>query len=209
LGLELPCGFAAFARTMEGASMSLELVSAIASVGTFIVIAATAIAAIVQLHHIRGSNQIVALNEFREEFESPEVRAARVASFEIGDRINDPAARQQLTGPRIPDWFQKMGVIGRMMETLGGYVKHGIVSEAIVCDLWSPPILAFWEVMAPAIVVMRRTRGESLFENFEMLACLSKRWMARNPSSYPKNLPRIAPPDIWLEEDQKGAGTPK
>ena len=37
--------------------MSLELWATIASVGTFVVIAATAIAAFVQLRHVRRSNQ--------------------------------------------------------------------------------------------------------------------------------------------------------
>lgn len=183
--------------------MSLELLSAIASVGTFIVIAATAIAAIVQLHHLRGSNQIVALNEFREAFESPELRAARQATKDLSARLDDPAVRRELLTDPMPDSMQSFQFVGRLMETLGGYVKHGIVSEAIVCDLWSPPVVSFWDRMAPAIVIMRRTRGDSLYENFEMLACMSQRWMDRHPTNYPKDLPRIAPPDRWLAIDQQ------
>ena len=56
--------------------MSRELVNTFATLGTFVVIAATAIAAIVQLRHMRGSNQIVALNELREARETPEFQAA-------------------------------------------------------------------------------------------------------------------------------------
>jgi hypothetical protein len=58
--------------------MSLELVNTFATLGTFSVIAATAIAAIVQLRHMRGSNQIVALNELRETTETAEFRAAQL-----------------------------------------------------------------------------------------------------------------------------------
>ena len=43
--------------------MSLELVNTLATCATFVVIAATAIAAIVQLRQLRASNQIVAFNE--------------------------------------------------------------------------------------------------------------------------------------------------
>lgn len=182
--------------------MSLELVSAIASVGTFVVIAATAIAAIIQLHHLRGSNQIVALNEFREAFESPELAAARAAMWELAERLKDPAVRRELEGRRLPEWFQKVQFAGRLLETLGGYVKHGIVSEDIVIDLWGAPIQTFWNAMAPAIVVMRRSRGEGLYENFEMLAALTEQWVTRHAgSAYPKNLARIAPPDQWADED--------
>ncbi|MBV8282486.1 MAG: hypothetical protein JO347_10555, partial [Candidatus Eremiobacteraeota bacterium] len=45
--------------------MSLELWSTIAAVGTFVVITATAIAAVIQLRHMRSSNQITILNDFR------------------------------------------------------------------------------------------------------------------------------------------------
>jgi hypothetical protein len=40
--------------------MSLELLNTFATLGTFVVIAGTAIAAIVQLRHARSSNQIAA-----------------------------------------------------------------------------------------------------------------------------------------------------
>ena len=55
--------------------MSVELLSTLASVGTFIVIGATAIAAIIQLRHMRGSNQIIALTECRETLESESLPA--------------------------------------------------------------------------------------------------------------------------------------
>jgi uncharacterized membrane protein (DUF2068 family) len=57
--------------------MSLELVNSLATFGTFLVIAGTAIAAIVQLRHARSSNQIAALNELRELQDKPEFRAAQ------------------------------------------------------------------------------------------------------------------------------------
>ena len=41
--------------------MSLELVNALASVGTFLVIGATAIAAVIQLRHMRANNQLEGL----------------------------------------------------------------------------------------------------------------------------------------------------
>jgi hypothetical protein len=41
--------------------MSFEALSALAAVGTFVVITATAIAAMVQLRHLRTSNQLTGL----------------------------------------------------------------------------------------------------------------------------------------------------
>ena len=57
--------------------MTPEWLTAIATAGTFIVIAASAVAAIFQLRHMRGSNQITALTECRETMESREFQDAR------------------------------------------------------------------------------------------------------------------------------------
>ena len=56
--------------------MSPEWLTAVGTLGTFVVIAASAIAALLQLRHMRGSNQIIALNEVRETIESPAFQAA-------------------------------------------------------------------------------------------------------------------------------------
>ncbi len=74
--------------------MSFELINSLATFGTFLVIAATAIAALVQLRHSRSSNHIVALNELRETMESAEFRAAQISAFrELPVRLQDPAFR--------------------------------------------------------------------------------------------------------------------
>ena len=76
--------------------MSTELVNTFATLGTFVVIAATAIAAIVQLRHMRGSNQIEALNELREARETPEFQAALQFIGELPAIMRDPVFRYQL-----------------------------------------------------------------------------------------------------------------
>ncbi len=77
--------------------MSLELVNTFATLGTFVVIAATAIAAVVQLRHMRGSNQITALNELRETMETPDFQAtSHFVGSELPAKLRDPAFRYQL-----------------------------------------------------------------------------------------------------------------
>lgn len=76
--------------------MSLELWTTIASVGTFLVITATAVAAVIQLYHIRSSNQIAILTEFREAIEKPEFSAALDFVRGLDDKLKDPAFRTQL-----------------------------------------------------------------------------------------------------------------
>jgi|SRR5215469_1782825 len=77
--------------------MSLEIVSTAASVATFIVIAATAIAAIVQLRHLRTSNQLAGLLNILGRSEDPIFAEWRDETKKIAEeRINDPAFRRAL-----------------------------------------------------------------------------------------------------------------
>ena len=71
--------------------MTADWVTAIATVGTFLVILASAIAALAQLRHMRGSNQIIALTECRETLESDGFRQAQqFVSYELPKRLRDP-----------------------------------------------------------------------------------------------------------------------
>ncbi len=183
--------------------MSLELWSTIASVGTFVVITATAIAAVIQLYHLRSSNQIAILNDFRIATEDPEFRAAMEFIYALPSKVGDREFRALLESDALPEEFYPIHRVGRLYELFGFYVNRGILDADMVCDLWAPVIQGVWDNMADTIVVMRRSRGPELLENFEYLALLSVRYLKRNQSVYPKNLPRIAPPDRWLAIDQQ------
>jgi hypothetical protein len=185
--------------------MSVELWSAVASSATFVVLAITAIVAVVQLHHIRGSNQVSAIDEFREALDSPDYRAAMLLSVELARRIDDPAVRRDLAADPWPEWLLPLGYSFRLFETFGTYVKHGILNERIVFDLWRSVFIDNWDRLAPAIVVMRRTEGPAFMENFEMLACMAKQ--RKYESNYPRSLPRIVPEDRWLPEDRKASAS--
>lgn len=181
--------------------MSLEVWSAVASTATFIVLGVTAIIAVIQLHHIRGSNQVSAIDEFREALDSPDYRVAMLLTYELSRRIDDPAVRRDLLADPWPQWLQPLGYIFRLFETFGTYVKHGILNERIVFDLWRSVFIDNWDRLAPAITVMRRTEGPWFMENFEMLAALAKR--RKDESTYPRRLPRIIPEDRWLASDRE------
>jgi len=83
--------------SVEGFAMSLELWNTLATFGTFLVIAATAIAAIYQLRHMRGGNQIAVLGELRASQGTPEyVRVLHFVYSELASKMQDPAFRYQL-----------------------------------------------------------------------------------------------------------------
>jgi hypothetical protein len=194
-------GRATYRRDANRPLVSLELWTTVASVGTFVVITATAVAAVIQLVHIKSSNQIAILTDFRESTEDPDFIAATEFVRGLDAKLEERAFRALLDEAPLPASFAPINRVGRLYETLGCFVKRGTLDADLVCDLWSPVVLGAWRRLEGTIVVMRRTRGPALFENFEYLALLSQRHTERYPSNYPKGMPRIAPPDRWAAED--------
>jgi len=182
--------------------MTAEYVTAFASVGTLVVIAATALAAFVQLRHLRTNNVLMVLNDFREAYERPEMLAANEALPKVLARLEDPESRRELAESTVsPDWVRSVFPLLRLLETLGSYTNRNVVPRDLVCDMWAPVVLAIWTESAPLIAVMRRTAGPSLFENFELIAVLSRRWLDKRQAVYPRSLPRMNLVDPWAEED--------
>jgi len=182
--------------------MSPEWLTAIGTLGTFVVIAASAIAALMQLRHMRGSNQIIALNEVRETIESAAFQAAE--SFvlrELPDRLNDPAVRTALVMPFFPAEYQPVRTIANFFETFGALVKNGIIDPRIACDLWGNVTIRVWDALAPVTANRRTLPGWSaVWENFEYLTVLSKRFYAEHPNgAYPKGMERLPLPELWPE----------
>jgi hypothetical protein len=174
--------------------MSLELISAIAAIGTFVVIAATAVAAIVQLRHLRSSNQISAITGIQETIESPEFEAARrFIHHDLPLLMKDPRFAERIK-PRILDSeLAALNIVGGAFETLGLFCKYRIVDKEVACDLLSGPILASWAEMAPVISIRRRILdAPALLENFEYLAMLCEDFETRHPDgAYPSGARRL------------------
>ncbi len=181
--------------------MSAEWVTAIATMGTFVVIAASAIAALMQLRHMRGSNQIVALTECRETLESAEFRdAQRFVSFELPKRLTDPSECVRAATLPFVDEYQAIGTVANFFESMGLFVKAGIIDREIACDFWSFVVLRNWNALAPVTTYVRHVVAtDSLWENFEYMAVLSEEYIQRRPSSFPDDMRRM-PKDKSLME---------
>jgi hypothetical protein len=189
--------------------MSLELVNTLATFGTFVVIAATAIVAIVQLRHARGSNQIAALNEIRETDGSEEMQIARhFAHRELATKLQDPDFRYQLNvRPARTDenrpLIGKINALGNFYEGMGTLVKARLVDRQLALEIYSGKVIGDWEALAPVTALSRRVAGDALWENFEYLFVLSQDWVAAHPSgTYPAGLRRATLKDEWLEADE-------
>ena len=165
------------------------------------VISATAIAAVIQLVHIRSSNQIAILTNFRETTETADFLAGLEFISGLDAKLKDPQFRRLLGVRPLPTSIYHINRVSRLLENLGCFVRRGMLDADLVCDLWGSFIDRAWTLLADTIVIMRRTRGPALFEDFEYIAALNKQYQARHPSSYPREIAHIAPPDRWAKED--------
>lgn len=190
--------------------MSLEVINTFATLGTFVVIAATAIAAIVQLRHARGSNQIAALNELRASWEKEDFSAAQhFVNTGLSIALEDPAFRYQIENPaaRTAEThaaIKKVFMLGNFYESLGILVYAQLIDRNLVLDFWAGNITQDWERFSQFTVILRRKGSAAVYENFEYLTVLSQDWIAAHPSGvYPAGTRRIDLTDRTLEADRR------
>ena len=180
--------------------MSPEWLSALASVLTLLVVAASAIAALLQLRHMRSGNQIVALNEVLERIQSEEFRdTIRYVYRELPKLYDDPAARKALVSYPLPTQYEQARTLANFFENVGTFVKRGVIDVTITADMWGDVILTSWLALSPMITNRRKVLNEPrLWENYEFLAMVCKRFKERHPDgTYPKGLPRMPDSEIW------------
>jgi len=183
--------------------MSPEWLTAIGALGTFVVIAASAAAALLQLRHMRGSNQIAALTDIRETLESQEFQAAFAFLFdELPERLKEPGVRKSFSSSsgRLPPGFGQVRLVANFFANIGLLVRTGVIDRQLACNLWHEHVLRSWEAIAPVAVNIRALRNEDMWQNFEYFAVLCKRWMDSHPRGlYPRGAARMATPELWPE----------
>ena len=191
---------------MDGSPTTLETVNTLASVATFVVIGASAIAALIQLRHLRANNQLGALLSLEHEFHTEALQTSfRFVQTEFGQRLRDRAFREDLERIGFIDsrahpemdvlnWFNEMGTL----------LKNGLVEETAFMELFGRLAVQYWEILAPAIAILRRRRGNAQFHNLEYLAIRARKWLSDHPhGNFPRGAPRIPILDEWKEEDEK------
>ena len=179
--------------------MPVELVNVLAQVATLVVITATAVAAIVQLRHVRTSNQIAMLSKLHDSLQSPDFVAAR--RFVARDlpgilRSAEKRALLELGAPGPPE-IQQAIMLGNFYENIGMFVRLGIIDRETVCELWNGLIIETWAGTAPVLALLRTAPGNfDVWVNFEYLTVLAEDWLVRHPGgSYPRGMRRQTLPD--------------
>lgn len=190
--------------------MSLELWSAVASVGTFIVIGATAIAGIVQLRHLRSANQVAALQMFAAAFEGTELRDAfQFVRTELAKRLEDPEFRRELRAGETDRIKHPEITISNFFDQWGAYYRNGVIDRRTFMQVNCGVVIGFWRLLEPAIALLADPKkGNTSFQQFEYLTIQARRWDEHHPEGdFPKAEQRIALVDKWREADTGVART--
>jgi len=184
--------------------MNIDLNTA-ATIATLIVITVTAIAAYVQLRHMRTANQLEALLTVLARVEHADsgsmVDGARA---ELAKKLPDPAFRRSLEEGNVERANNPWLTLGNSYEWVGSLVRTGLVEEDSYMDIYADRVVGAWEIMQDALAIIRRRAGPSVLENFEYLYVRAKAYSARNPDGvYPSHTPRAELRDRWAEADAK------
>jgi hypothetical protein len=174
--------------------VNLEAIGVGLSAATLIVIAATAIAAIIQLRHLRASNQLSALLEILDQWNKPHLQAAYARFLrDLPAKLADNDYRKRLESPQSQDRESHPEfLIFDLWEQVGTYAKYGLVDERILLDIVSAQVTNAWRLGWPVIEILRRRSGPATFENFEYLAVRATFFHKQfADGAYPKGMPRM------------------
>lgn len=181
----------------------LELVNTIAAFGTFIVISATAVAAIVQLRHMRAGNQLEGLLSVLARVEDVNFnRWVTEVQTTLPQLLEDPEFRRSVaeaTFDRTSPWL----LLANSYDWVGSLVKNKLIPEDAFLDTYSFRVVRAWEMLADVTAIVRRgPAGNATWENFEYLYVRSKEWDDRYPNgNYPAHVKRAILPDRYLAAD--------
>ena len=178
--------------------MSIETLNALLPVATLAVIATAAVAALIQLRHLRTSNHLAALLEIMNQWNLPPVQAALRELSRMPEEMAKPDYVEVLRTPGSIDRASYPEFLALdLWEQIGTFSKRGLIDEDILLDITSGQVSNAWTLAQPAIAVIREHTGPSVLENFEYLAVRAKLWARRHPNgTYPSGLPRFADLDI-------------
>jgi hypothetical protein len=186
--------------------MSLEFLSAVASAGTFVVITATAIAAVLQLRQQRAGNKIAYIQSFYSGYEGSELRPAfDFVRYELAERLKDARFRDDLRpgGITVRSLHPEITVLN-FFDLWGLYYRDGVVDRDSFMRVFGGVVVGFWKRLEPVIALGCDEHGNTSCQDFEYLAVEASKWIARHPNGdYMHGASRMPLPSV---EDLFGPG---
>ncbi len=182
--------------------MSAEYLSALASIGTLLVITVTAIAAIIQLRHIRGANQLTGVLHLTEQWRGDAIQQAnKFIQEELPQRLRDSVYRAELMAPAPSRKTHPELLVADMIEQTGSYVKYGMIDPKQFLDISGKYVGHMWVCLKEVVAIRRvAVNSATLYENFEYLVVLEQDYTARQGDDhYPRGVRRLMNETEWRE----------
>jgi hypothetical protein len=173
--------------------MNWEALAAVSAFFTMLVIAASAIAALVQLRHLRQSNQLSGLLSVLDLFQQPHMHELfNFVRHELPVRMQDPAFRAGLESAPIDRREHPELYLCDLYDQVGSYMRSGLIDADVLAQSQWVNVILNWTILEPVITICRR-RVPHVFENFELLVAYAMRWRQDHPrGNYPASLPPVA-----------------
>jgi len=181
--------------------MSQETLGTAAAVGTFVVIAATAVAAVVQLRHLRAQNQLTGLLTVLARVEDPQFNEWVDAAREmIKSRMPDPAYRRAILDGTYERRNNAWLNLANSYDWVGSLVKHRLIPEETLLDVYANRIIQAWNIVESIVPLVRKRSGPGAWENFEYLVVKAREYDVQHADgAYPKDVPRLKIGVTWPE----------
>lgn len=188
--------------------MSLELLNTTATLATSAIVAATAIAALIQLRHLRASNQIEGQLAINKLIQSDEFRVALMKLQGLPQMIVNPEIRWAFRPPlseslprEVIEMRSAAKIVGSNLENIGNMVRNELTDRQLFVEQFGNVVMEAWDLLLPLTCIRRKFSPEhdAIWEDFEYLTILSRKWMETGGSAFPRNVQRILPP--WTDLD--------
>ena len=167
--------------------------NAIVSTVTLLVVVVTALVGLRQVRHLRRQNTLNGLLKVLDDWRDPEFQSwLAYMRHELPKRMAEPGFfdeldRNPIDRARHPelhlcDWY----------EQVGSFMKYGLLDERTMLDVSWSSSQRIWNALEPVIERMRRTRGDTLYENFEYFVARGVLFeRAHRHGTYPATTPRM------------------
>lgn len=172
--------------------MPVELLTTLASVGTFVVITATAIAALLQVRQIRRANQVAGLQDVFDMVMNPAVREIiNYVRHDLELKMQDETFRSGLRMTPVDRRDHPELYLCDMYNHVGSFVRSGLIDESIYLQTEWYNVTLYWNLLRDTIAQVRQP-NPYVFENFEWLAARAQKWQKAHPNGdYPAGEPRM------------------
>jgi hypothetical protein len=178
-----------------------------------LVITATAIAALIQLRHMRASNQIEGQLAINSLIQSEQFGNALIKLQDLKKMLDDPHMAWAFRPPMREDlpadayaMIRAARLVGSNLENVGNMIRNGLTDGRMFVEQFGNVVMEAWNLLEPYTCIRRKYAPEhdAIWEDFEYLTILSRNWFETRGSAFPANQQRLLRPWNELELPDPG-----